>query len=382
MNFIDNNRGLLNRFIIVCSLVISIILIVSCNIFIPTAANAATFVNRDSKTEEYIASFGEIAREVAQERDLYASVMIAQAILESGSGTSELSKAPNFNQFGIKGVWTDEVGNKHSVTYKTMEDDGTGNKFETTASFRAYNSIYDSIVDYANLLTDTNYVGKAYKGTWKSNAKNYKQACAALEGNYASATDYSSRLTDTIELYDLTKYDIPNNFEIDGSMYEPNNPTADPLTGDRPLLNSDYTNVLGIALSKVGCSDVTCGSLVRDIYNDALGYNIPETLDEQQYNGIEVQLNDLRPCDLVFFSSENVINNVGIYIGNGYYIHVPETGGKVCIDSFNDASPIFAKRILKFIDKAPETPEQSYADSYGKRAAEFLVNNPFETKQR
>lgn len=54
-------------------------------------------VVKNQSTEEFIESIGDKAREVGQEYNLYASVMIAQAILETGSGTSKLSQSPNYN---------------------------------------------------------------------------------------------------------------------------------------------------------------------------------------------------------------------------------------------------------------------------------------------
>ncbi|MFX3718731.1 glucosaminidase domain-containing protein, partial [Streptococcus suis] len=60
-------------------------------------------VSKTKKTEEFIQEIGESARKVAKDKNLYASVMIAQAILESGSGNSKLSQKPNYNLFGIKG---------------------------------------------------------------------------------------------------------------------------------------------------------------------------------------------------------------------------------------------------------------------------------------
>ena len=60
-------------------------------------------VSKTKKTEEFIQEIGESARKVAKDKNLYASVMIAQAILESGAGNSKLSQKPNYNLFGIKG---------------------------------------------------------------------------------------------------------------------------------------------------------------------------------------------------------------------------------------------------------------------------------------
>ncbi|OTE88312.1 hypothetical protein B1K96_36515, partial [Escherichia coli] len=67
-------------------------------------------------TSAFIAEIATYAQPVANANDLYASVMIAQAILESGWGRSSLSKAPNYNLFGIKGSY-----NGQTVYMSTLE---------------------------------------------------------------------------------------------------------------------------------------------------------------------------------------------------------------------------------------------------------------------
>ncbi len=135
----------------------------------------------DQITINFIESIGEAARQIAAQNDLYASVMIAQAILESNSGQSALSQAPNYNFFGIKGDY-----NGQSVTMKTWEDDGSGNAYTIDAQF---------------LQKDI------YAGVHKSNTTSYKDATKALTGTYATDTSYGTKLNRLIEQYGLTVYD-------------------------------------------------------------------------------------------------------------------------------------------------------------------------------
>ena len=93
-------------------------------------------VSKTKKTEEFIQEIGESARKVAKDKNLYASVMIAQAILESGSGNSKLSQKPNYNLFGIKGDYKGQ-----SVSFITYEDNGFGNLYTVEAKFRQYQRI-------------------------------------------------------------------------------------------------------------------------------------------------------------------------------------------------------------------------------------------------
>ncbi|EFR44151.1 glycoside hydrolase family 73 protein [Streptococcus pseudoporcinus] len=149
-------------------------------------------------TQAFINEIAGTASQIASERDLYASVMIAQAILESSNGQSGLSQAPYYNFFGIKGAY-----NGGSVTMKTWEDDGKGNPYEIDQPFRAYPSIADSLNDYANLLSSP-----LYSGAHRSNTLSYQDATAALTGLYATDTSYNAKLNSIIQTYGLTAYDV------------------------------------------------------------------------------------------------------------------------------------------------------------------------------
>ncbi|MGT2906352.1 glucosaminidase domain-containing protein [Streptococcus dentiloxodontae] len=162
-------------------------------------ASADTETIYSQSTVNFINSVGETARQIGQEYDIYASVLIAQAILESNSGQSSLSQAPYYNYFGVKGDY-----NGNSVTMKTWEDDGSGNAYQIDDDFRSYGSLSESFNDYAALLS-TSY----YSGTWKSNTSSYMEATAALTGTYATDTSYKDKLNSIIAYYDLTVYDQP-----------------------------------------------------------------------------------------------------------------------------------------------------------------------------
>ena len=155
-------------------------------------------------TEKFIAVIGEASRKYAAENDLYASVMIAQAILESGSGNSGLSQPPYFNLFGVKGAYDGE-----GVTMLTSEDDGTGSYYTINAQFRSYPSYRASLLDYVDLLTSSYYAGAR-----KSVAGSPAAVCNYLEGRYATSTSYSENLQDLILTYDLTRFDEPLDYEL------------------------------------------------------------------------------------------------------------------------------------------------------------------------
>jgi len=169
--------------------------------------NAATANAPVSSTgvgdQQFIDYIGNSARKLASNNDLYASVMIAQAMIESGWGTSGLASSPNYNLFGIKG---DYKGS--SVNMGTQEDDGTGSLYSISSNFRKYPSYKESLEDYVSLLRGgTSGNSQIYAGAWKSNATTYKDATKYLTGRYATDTTYADKLNNVIEKYNLTQFD-------------------------------------------------------------------------------------------------------------------------------------------------------------------------------
>ena len=188
---------------------------------IDNSSYVARHYSEDLTTEKFISLVGEPARNIAAESDLYASVMIAQAILESASGNSTLAQAPNNNLFGIKGTYK---GN--SVQLPTREDDGSGATYTIMADFRQYETVEDSLSDYADLLS--NSMGDFYAGARKSNTDSFVDACDFLVGRYATDIFYSEKLQDLIETYDLTRFDVPLTYELTDTFVMP---VKDDVTG-------------------------------------------------------------------------------------------------------------------------------------------------------
>ena len=133
--------------------------------------------------------------------DLFNSIAIAQACLESFFGRSELAvKAHNY--FGIKsgGDW------KGDVYYKnTQEDDGRGKLSTIKAGFRKYRSMEESVKDHATFLTSTPWRTNYYKDV--ISAETPESQAQALVGTYATDSKYRVKLLDLIEKHNLKQYD-------------------------------------------------------------------------------------------------------------------------------------------------------------------------------
>lgn len=175
--------------------------------------NAYTEIDKETRTfattAEFVNYLGQYATEIGNDYNLYASVMVAQASLETAYGTSKLSTVGN-NLFGIKGSFD---GN--SIVMRTWEEESDGSIIWIDAFFRLYPSYYESMIDYAEKLRngvswDPNY----YKGTWKENTTSYKDATLYLTGRYATDSSYYIKLNAIISAYDLTKFDGPKTVAV------------------------------------------------------------------------------------------------------------------------------------------------------------------------
>lgn len=177
-------------------------LLLTMTVLLGVWAGGESIRSQASAETDFIESIKKPVVAVSHQNHLYASVMMAQAILESDWGQSELAVSGN-NYFGIKGSY-----NGQSVTMATAEYSGKGKRYFTDASFKKYPTVTASIKDNASLLrrgtdTDPNY----YSGTWTESTVDYRDAATALATTYATDMAYGNKLTKLIQKYDLTKLD-------------------------------------------------------------------------------------------------------------------------------------------------------------------------------
>ena len=76
-----------------------------------------------------------------------------------------------------------------------------------------------------------------------------------------------------------------------------------------------------------------CSGLVTYVYRDMLDLRLPRTSRELAgWQGPRVPLDRLATADLVFFGEGGQVSHVGIYVGEGRFVHAPRTGGTVRLD--------------------------------------------------
>ena len=162
----------------------------------------------DQNQRHFLSAIKQGAMDGAKE-GILPSITAAQAILESGWGSSELAKAPNNNLFGIKDSedWHGEI-----VTVPTQEY-LNGDYITVNATFRKYASWNDSVVDHAKFFTSTEWRKDNYRKV--VNETDYRIAAQELKNaGYATDPSYPGKLIRLIEAYKLYEWDAMCNNSI------------------------------------------------------------------------------------------------------------------------------------------------------------------------
>lgn len=150
----------------------------------------------NQRYQTYINQYRDLAIEQMLKFKIPASITLAQGLLESGAGYSELATKGN-NHFGIKcHGWTGR---------KTYHDDD-----EAQECFRAYNNVYESYEDHSLLLSRQ----PRYRSLFSLDGDDYKGWAYGLKKcGYATSPTYAQKLIGIIELYRLQQYDKAKKYD-------------------------------------------------------------------------------------------------------------------------------------------------------------------------
>ena len=187
---------------------------------------------KDLSEAEVIAKVGPLFTADQKKTGILASVSLAQFILESGYGKSELAQNAN-NCFGMKkslsgNTWGNSTWDGVSIyTKKTQEQNPDGSYETITADFRKYPCVEDSIADHsAYLLGAMNGSRKRYEGI--AGMTDYKAVAQLIkDGGYATSLSYVQNLCGIIERWNLTQYDAANAAESTQVWYRVRKTWAD-----------------------------------------------------------------------------------------------------------------------------------------------------------
>jgi len=102
-------------------------------------------------------------------------------------------------------------------------------------------------------------------------------------------------------------------------------------------------NFLGVPYRRGGNTaeqGFDCSGFTRHVFENSIGLILPRRADQQAQSAglLSVRREELKPGDLVFFNTmRKAFSHVGIYVGEGKFIHAPRTGGEVRVEDMRQA---------------------------------------------
>ena len=162
-------------------------------------------------TEAFIEKVAPMAQTDQKVNGIIASVTIAQAILESGWGRSELAINAN-NLFGMKkslsgNTWSGSAWDGKSVYSKETKEVYASGSTTVQADFRAYKSWQESVGDHSAYLLGAKK-GSVLRYEGLKGCTDYRKAAQIIkDGGYATSPTYVEKLCSIIEEWKLTQYD-------------------------------------------------------------------------------------------------------------------------------------------------------------------------------
>lgn len=211
--------------------------------------------------QEYLNSIKAGAIEGWYKYKITPSLTAAQAALESGWGTSKLAAPPYNNNFGIKAgaEWTGKTASMSTQEWN-------GSRFITIVdTFRAYDSINDSVEDHGVFFTSTEWRINNYRNVVGEG--DYKKACYAVaNAGYATDPNYATKLINIIETYNLQSWDV------EAQNGNPNNEAIE---------NTKTSKVVGGSISSAASQSVS--SLLLSVIGDSLGVGTEKFLNKYSW---------------------------------------------------------------------------------------------------
>ncbi|MEI6410074.1 MAG: glucosaminidase domain-containing protein [Bacteroidota bacterium] len=197
----------------------------------------ATYSATGNAQSDYIQLYSDAAKTEMERGGVPASIVLAQGLLESSAGQSEVAKEAN-NHFGIK-CGSDWNGK----SYYKKDDDYDKNGQLKESCFRKYSSVDESFLDHGQFLHDPKKHNR-YGFLFNLDQTDYKGWARGLQSaGYATSPTYADQLIDLIERYRLYEYDKP------GKVIQPGAP---PSTQTPVVKSSDGKPEVAPLNSRIG----------------------------------------------------------------------------------------------------------------------------------
>ncbi len=217
-----------------------------------TTFSKIDFITEESVQVNYIQTYKNLAIQEMERTGVPASIKLAQGLLESNAGRSDLARKAN-NHFGIKcgGRWEGD-------TFEKKDDDRDASGRIIASCFRKYKKAKDSWVAHSEFLRDSYRYRNLFsleKTDYKAWAKGLKKAGYATKGSYAEDL---IRIIETYELYqyDEQRINIPEVILDLPTFEEDNQPTAENLPDIIPAISTINDAKVTFALGNETLKDI------------------------------------------------------------------------------------------------------------------------------
>lgn len=299
--------------------------------------NSDSLKNLNDEQKAFINSILSGTMKSYQQYKVFPSVTVAQAIIESGWGKSELA-IQGRNLFGIKA----DAGWKGETLLMSTNEEYGGHTVTEMAVWRKYNSFDDSVEDHGKFLAENSRYALA--GVFE--AKNYKEQITAIKNaGYATESDYVDIICGTIECYGLNA--------LDGTTTTVNNGTIESAitVGQSLIGNSTYEFNTGRSDYDIARRHFDCSSFIHYIFACS-GLQLGAREEASTYNfiniGTPVDKGNLQRGDLLFFNTEGINTHIGIYLGEGKFMHCSTSKGATISDFSGYYESVFyaARRVV------------------------------------
>ena len=248
--------------------------------------STVVILHGESVADAYIYKYKDIAISEMARTGIPASIKLAQGLLESDWGRSELAKKAN-NHFGIKcgGIWDGDG-------YYIEDDDTDGNGKIIPSCFRVFGSSEESYIAHSEFLTSEDRSGR-YAFLFDYNITDYKSWAEGLKkAGYATDRKYPSKLISIIEKYQLYQFDLADDqYDASTEIVNENRSSKRSNTSSRlrnkPAFENSYTvgSYSFATINKVRMTTAIGGETLEELaarvgsdvedlidYNESFGY--------------------------------------------------------------------------------------------------------------
>lgn len=262
-------------------------------LLIPLHLLVVNSVSAFSHADEYINRYKEIAISEMQRTGIPASIKLAQGLLESDWGRSELARKAN-NHFGIKCG-----GNWNGDGFYSEDDDKDKKGKIIPSCFRVFDSALESYIAHSEFLTSEDKAGR-YAFLFQYSSSDYKSWARGLKkAGYATDRKYPSKLIEIIERYQLYKYDQPlpegQNEEILASTSKTNFSRLKKSTQVHSYQSGDYnfSTINGVRMTTAKGGETLEELAIRT------GSDVEELMKHNEEYGYRTKV--MEPGEIVFF---------------------------------------------------------------------------------